>query len=364
LGAAAAAVTTASPVNVVTNPAYIPILAAADANANTAAVLELSYYQPGTLAFTDNDDRLEWTAVALTAGAAVAFVGPARGRKVLVYGTTAGEVRLDVSVRGAVVTSYRAIVGRVKQIRCRFNILNGPSAASQPRATPADVQAHMTIANRFLRAGGVELVLDTNATITNGAVATAIPGIFRISVSAGTTRNVPNAGFQPCTRLNYRVGVMNFAYIHSSAGGILGAATDYPASGAGASITDSGTPSSSWNLPSGVAPDAAAAAVTQSLLAARQRPGHPNLFAMHVTNANGNPATPADQLIYANTMAHALGHILNLPHRVDTPGSPFNDGVNFPPNENIMHWNNPGTIAQDIDILQVRAIHRSPLVPP
>jgi hypothetical protein len=364
IGGAAAAVTTASPINVITNPAYIPILAAADASATTAAILELSYYQPGTLSFADNDERLTWTVVPLTAGAAVAFVGPARGRKVLVYGTAAGEVRLEVRMRGALVTSYRALVGRIKQIPCRFNILNGPNAASQPRSTPADVQAHLTITNRFLRPAGIELVLDTNPARTNNAAATTIPGIFRIKVSAGTTRNIPGAGFQAALRLNYRPGVMNFAYIHSDAGGNLGAASDYPASGAGASITDSGTPSSSWNIPSGVPPDGGAAAVTMTLLAARQRPGHPNLFAMHVNDANGNPASPVDRLIYANTIAHELGHILNLPHRVDNPLSPFNDGINFPPNENMMHFNNPGTIAQDFDLVQVRAIHRSPLVPP
>jgi hypothetical protein len=157
---------------------------------------------------------------------------------------------------------------------------------------------------------------------------------------------------------------MNFAYIHSDRNGNMGAASDYPANGAGATISDAGTPSTSWNLPSGVAPDAAAGAVAMTLLAARQRPGHPNLFAMYVTNANGNPTTAAGHLTYANTIAHEFGHILNLAHRVDGVGSPFNDGVNFPPNENIMHFNNPGTIAQDFDIVQVRAIHRSPLVPP
>jgi hypothetical protein len=29
-----------------------------------------------------------------------------------------------------------------------------------------------------------------------------------------------------------------------------------------------------------------------------------------------------------------------------------------------MHWNNPTTIAQNFDIIQAKAVRRSPLVPP
>jgi hypothetical protein len=353
------------PINIVPNPAVIPLLAAAAADANTAARIEYTYYRPSTLNFTDDDPRLEWTAVALSGGAAVAFVGPARGRKVLVYGTAAGEVRLECRFRGELFAQYRALVGAVKQIPCRFNILNGPTAASRPRATPANIRDHLAIANRFLRQIGVELVLDTNATTKDGASATSIPGIFRIPCMPGTTRNVASVGFMKATKFNYRPGVMNFAYIHSDSGGNLGAADAYPASGAGATITDSGSPSASWNVPSGVLPDAAAAAVTMTLLAARLRPGHPNLTSMYITDGpNGDPSTLAGMQTYAGTIAHEFGHNLNLAHRVDTGGSPFNDNVNHPPNENVMHWNNPTSLAQDFDIIQAKAARQSPLIPP
>ena len=41
-----------------------------------------------------------------------------------------------------------------------------------------------------------------------------------------------------------------------------------------------------------------------------------------------------------------------------------NDNVEYPPEENLMHYNNPATIAQDIDIIQVKVMHDSKLIRP
>jgi hypothetical protein len=381
--AAGTNVTTASDINIIPNPPVIPILTAAEANAQTATRIEFTYYRPSTLHFTDNDPRLEWTVVPVTAGAAVSFLGQPRGLKVMVFGTTAGEVRFEVRFRGALFATYRALVRPLKKVPCRFNILNGPTAASQPRSTPADVQNHLTIANRYLRQLALELFLDTNVTRTNGATATTIPGIFRIRVAAGTTRNVVSSTTMTATRLNFRPNVMNFAYIHSDTAGNLGAATDFPnstiapaAAGGRPTVTDNGTPSDSWALPSGVLPDAAAGLVTLQLISGIQRAGFPTLFAMYVTDAHGDPTQAAVQQNIANTIVHEFCHILNLGHRVEgaapvTPANPtglvangiFFDGLNHPPGENLMHFNNPGTIAQDLDIVQAKAARKSPLIP-
>ena len=388
-------ITPASDINIIANPAVIPIIPAAEANAQTAAKIEFTYYRPSTLKFTDSDPRLVWTAVPVSGGN-VAFVGPARGLKVKCYGTAAGEVRLEVRFRGALFANYRAIVLPLKKIPCRINILNGPTAASQPRATPADCQAHLAIANRFLRQLGLELTLDTNPTRTNNAKATAIPGIFRINVSAGVTRNINgNADNLTATRLNYRAGVMNFAYIHSDARPtILGVATDYPNSSLAAPaappapanpahapafanrpmVADSGTPSDSWRLPSGVKPDAAAGTSNLFLIRGFPRAGHPQLFAMFVTDGGGDPSVAANQLTYAQTIAHEFGHILNLGHRIEgadaTTATGMNangifwDGIGHPPNENVMNWTLSGTREQDFDILQARGTRFSTLIPP
>lgn len=392
------ALTPASDINIIPNPPVIPLLAAANANAQTAAKIEFTYYRPSTLNFTDNDPRLVWSIVSVGGGAA-SFVGQPHGLKVLVHGTTAGEIRLEVRFRGALFATYRAIVLPLKQIPCRINILNGPTAGSRPRATPTDAQNHLLLANRFLRQIGLELVLDTNTTRKNGATATTIPGIFRINVAATVTKNINGAANNlPATILNYRPGVMNFAYVHSEASpNILGMGTDYPNSGLAAPavtpappsaavapalanrpvLTDSGSPSDSWSLPSGVAPDAAAAAKTLYLINGFPRAGHPRLFAMFVTDRGGDPSVLANQLTYAQVIAHEFGHILNLGHRVEgaapvtaanatglKDGGIFWDGLNHPPNENVMHWTLGGTVEQDFDILQARGTRQSTLMPP
>jgi hypothetical protein len=387
---AGSSITSLDPINIVPNPAVIPILsspgaavaagAPPTATADTAARIEVTFYRPNTLAFTPSDPRLEWTARPISGGA-VAFVGPARGLNVLVYGTAPGEVALELRFRGELMATYRALVMRVKQIPCRFNILNGPTAASRPRVTPTDVVEHLAIANRLLRQVALELVLDTNTSRRHGAVATTTPGIFRIAVNRGVTFHIDSdASNVPATLLNYRPGVMNFAYIHSERrANIGGAATDFPnstipaAAPARPSITDSGSPSTSWISPTGVPPDGAAGTVTMNLIRGIQRRGHPRLFAMFIADNLGNPATPADQQVIAGVICHELGHILNLGHRVEGPDPTtatglnangiFFDGLTHPPVENVMNWTALQT-AQDFDIIQARAVHRSPLVPP
>jgi hypothetical protein len=358
---AAIAVTSASPINVMPNPAVIPLLTAATATADTAARLRLSFVQPNTWNFTPSDPRLTWTAVPVSGAPAVSFVGAAEGREVLVYGTAKGEVKLEVRLGDALVTTYRALVDNVRLIPCRFSILRGATPGARPRSTAADVQAHVHIANCFLRQLGIELAMDTNVTVHNGAVVSAIPGIFTVSVANGVTRNT--SGNTAVTR-NRRAGVLNFAYIKSDSGGNLGVGMFFPASGAGATISDSGTPSTSWISPSGVAPDGAAGNVTMRLIPAIAHPTIAGFAAMFVTDTNGVPTNPVAAATYGGTIAHEVCHLFNLNHRVDTPASPFNDGLNYPPGENVMHWINPTTIAQSFDIIQAKAVRRSPLVPP
>jgi len=404
-----------SPINVIPNPSVIPILGVAAnappgphtdaqldaanwANARNCARIEFTSYKPQSLNFTDDDPRLEWSFVAVTGGA-VAFLGPARGRRILVFGVTAGEVRLECRFQGAVFATYRAIVAQIKQIPCRCNILNGPTNDSIPRATPDDVKGHVDIANRFMRQLGLELTLDTNPARTDGATATTHPGIFRIRVPRGRTRRIDGAARDRAVIMNHRPNVMNFCYVHSDADGNLGAANDFPnstapaAAGARPTITDNGTPSTSWVRPSGVGigADAATGPVNMQLIAGIQRAGHPQLFSMYVTDGNGgtllpagNHATPARQREYANTMSHEFGHILNLGHRVegvpaaganpardmtaaDAPatlsaGGIFWDGLLQPPHENVMQWHDPATVAQDFDIIQAKGVMLSPLV--
>jgi hypothetical protein len=359
---AAVPLTSASPINAMPNPAVIPILTAATATATTAALIRFSFVQPNTWNFTDHDPRLAWTVVPVAGSPAVSFVGPPQGREVLLYGTAPGEVRLEVRLGDALVSTFRALVDRVRKVPCRFNIVNGISPSARPRSTPLDVLQHVNIANCILRQIGIELAMDTNISVTNHAVAVVgAQGVFRINgVANGVTRNTNG---NTAVTLNRRTGALNFAYIVSDTGGNLGVGMYFPASGAGANISDNGSPSSSWISPSGVAPDGAAGNVTMRLIGALPHPTIHGFAGMIVTDGNGVPTLPAAQLAYGNTIAHEVCHLFNLNHRVDGPHSPFNDGLNYPPNENVMHWNNPGTIAQSFDIIQAKAVRRSPLVP-
>lgn len=395
------------PINVIPNPAVIPLLgpaaaapvgpltpqqqdAANFANPRNCARIELTYFRPGTLAFTDQDPRLEWTVVSVAAGGNAAFLGPAKGAKVLVFGTAVGEVRLECRFQGTLFATYRALVRNIRQIPCRINILNGNTADSRPRASPNDAQNHLDIANRSLRQLALQLTLDTNPARTGGAQATTIPGIFRIPVARGQTRNLLPAGIDAAVIRNHRPGVMNFAYIHSDRGANFGLANDFPSSTApGNQVTDTGTPSTSWVRPTGVGigPDATTGTTTMNVIAGIPRAGHPQLFSMFVSDGNGgallpvgNHQTPARQREYATTMVHEFGHILNLGHRVEgvrltnldmVAGTPLNqlrfngifwDGLLQPPHENAMQWHDPATIAQDFDIIQARAVELSPIV--
>lgn len=555
------AITPDSPLNVIPNPPVIPIIAPDQVSGYNVARIEFTFYRPKTLAFTDDDARLQWKWVADVGAAAVKFFGRSTGLKVLVYGTNAGEGHFEVSFAGAVVARYRALVQTVRRIPCRANFLDatapnpvvgGPPIPVRPRGKPVDVVAHIAVATRFLRPLGLELALEIAAVtnwlpniaparfsatgkmmlvvgknqhpiditanntlvgaqmainllnsgvfasvesqpgppaqfrlnlayggnpvirifgntplagmidmtdmkwrdynkqkitfdgtmslhvgaaqhdfvlpekknnltgmrdairamavgvnaytlpadggdyrlllrpapvsnvdlfddptgantkicsivVNNGAVATAVAGIYRIPVALGVTRNVAGA-FPAGTALNFRPNVFNFAYVESDAGGggVLGSAIDRQ-SNAGANVTDTGTPSSSWINPSGVPPHGASAAVVMLLRPPRQRPGtvagptNPfnGLFSMWVATNGPNPSTK--YMAYGNTIAHELGHVLHLPHR-GVAADPVNDNVNWPPNTNLMHPSNPEKVAQDADILQARAVRLSPLV--
>lgn len=266
-----------APINVIANPAVIPIIPAVRVDRNTAARIEVTYYHPASLAFTEDDRRLEWTATSANGGAVRFFDGaPLRekgfGRSVMVYGVTEGEVTLEVRyvARGSsrLVAKYRALVKPIGRVRYRANILfvrgdllgNGTTVRA-PATTAAHVGDHVAVANRLLRQAGIELVPDADATVTGGATPTTHRGVFEVDVSdrPGLTRNLPLESCES-SRLNARAGVVSIVYVHlPTKGETLGVATDFPASGHGsATITDAGSPSHSWRAPTGVPPDAEA----------------------------------------------------------------------------------------------------------
>ena len=428
------------PMNVIPNPPIIPRLGpppaeapatpptnaqldvATTANERNCARIEFTYYFPNTERFTDNDTRLEWRKTGGTGN--VAFLRAAgaprnsenKGLKVLVYGTADGEVELGVYFRSALVAKYRAIVAQVKHIPCRFNILNGPPGPppdrfrSTPISTPAHVVAHREIANRFLCQMGLILVPDTDRRVlhTSGRAISRVddhPGVFRVRANDGDTRGVSDARCERSIALNYRRGALNFAYIHThfDALNVAGAAIYWPESklgnrAAAGAQGDTASPSSSWILPSGVSPDAAAGTVNMQIIDGWAPPNtRRGLWGMVITNAAGADPGGADAMAYGCAVAHEVGHMLNLGHRVEeitnaglrarwnagtlnpaagggiatlVQGSGnlgANDGLWcdelwHPRHQSVMNWAGSSFFAQDFDRLQARVVAQSPIL--
>jgi len=363
--------------NAIPNPSVIPILPKGEKpTEDNAARIEFTYYTPKTLNFEKDPDRLQWDYDSLEGGQ-VEFLGKKEGLKVFVYGKAEGQVRLNVYFNGVKFASYRALVRHLQKIECRVNIINGPTVKTSPRAKPSHVKNHIEIANRFLRQIALELVMDKNTRSSPGAKRTKELGIFRIRTKKKYTYRT--SSHYRVTRWNYRKNVLNIAYIHSDKKGNLGAATWFPERPALAKVKDGGTPSSSWIEPSGVPLDKPAKEIEMKCIGGYEdKKKYPSLYALCVTGACGDPSkTPDGEMEYASTIVHELGHVLNLGHRTEgpdpkgvTPANPTGllakgkwwDGLNYPPDENIMSWGSGVDMEQDLDILQALAAHASPLI--
>jgi hypothetical protein len=287
-----------APINVIPNPSVIPIIPAEQAGRNNAARIEVTYYvqEPGVL-LDDDDKRLKWTAVSVDGGEAC-FVGggddaTGYGLKVYLRGKSEGEVRLELrykpveSEQFVLVATYRALVKPIRYIPYRATILYSTRSfdgVRVPQSLPAHVEKHVAVANRILRQAGVELAADPDRTATDGAVATVKPGIFELDIGEkfGLIHNVPEGvvngiavGHPPAGEMNAKPNVLNLVYVHTFDNlGTKGVATDFPDSTQGGeTFTESGSPSSSWQAPSGVWPDADAGDCTLNFLRGNQRRG-------------------------------------------------------------------------------------------
>lgn len=404
-----AATAHAAPVNLpgaalngMVNPSVIPIIDEAHPDfANRVARLAVTYADPGNIDL----GMLTWHVVS----GPVVIVGSERGGVVKVRGNVAGadqiaefEVRWD-GPSGQVLAKYRAWVGKVGKVPYRINLLDGTTPGSlvtglRPAAT---VDSHMAVAKVIYWQAGLELVPDPDATAFDGAVASGIAGIFTVTATNnGHTRNVPINLKPAATRYNFKPGVLNVVFIRSiltSPPGQFGVATDIQ----GIPIpdsTDSGTPSNSWVLPSGILPDGAAGSVKiktfagektrlqkaaagdKAYIKARNIASPPfvvndmlRIHAAILPAAWGNNAVSPNGI----NLAHEMGHVLGLRHRGNgatglAPRS--DDGINskdlknkqrgHPWLENVMSYGYPLTpdLAMDIDLLQASVIRRHPII--
>jgi hypothetical protein len=353
-----------SPINLFPNPPVIPVIASGKATTKNSARIEVTFYQPRTLKFTADDARLEWKTASLDGKGKVAFVGGNKGLRVHLYGKAAGEVELKLMFNGAIAATYRALVKPIRRIPCRVTLLDG-GKGYRAVSGPKSVLGHVRIANRFLRQAGVQLSLDSSKATRDGA-SRLQRGIFRVKLSKakrGHARNVGGAN-PPAIKYNYRAKVLNIVYVVSmSDASVLGEAiaratskAKKPAGGSFPVVHDppkskaNGTPSTSWVKPSGVWPHKSAKQQKVELMNGKVKHGLADLWGMTITNGNKT------WFQYGNTLAHEVGHMLGLCHREATQDLLPELG------ENLMHATNGPIEAQDLDIIQARAVQKSPMV--
>ncbi len=385
-----------SPLNVFPNPGAIPLLAAADQNMHKCARIQFTRYAPLSMRFGDDDQRLQWDYVSLDGQGVVQFFGDDnkdRGLKVKVYGTHEGEVELRVRYcpgdggQERYVGWYRALVKRIRKIPYRVNILDGPNRSDKPRCDADDILAHIKIANTFLRQMAVELTADADQDdrITveqrkalGGPSARPLrPGIFRVKdLPRGYTCNVDALGDKPpCMFLNYRMNVLNIVYVKSInpclgwKEWVPGQAVSWKQNGAGDFVYDAPPGASlAWGLAYGRPYGAKPEVQRMNLAGGNVLAAHPDCFALFLSDKMGNPRKrggmgalgKGGRYRYGATLAHEVGHILNLEHRRDL-GDGEKDGLQYPRLENVMYYK-AWSMCQDFDIIQTKAVHQSPLV--
>jgi hypothetical protein len=130
-----------------------------------------------------------------------------------------------------------------------------------------------------------------------------------------------------------------------------------------------GAPSSSLIPKTGIPPDVPAGKVNMTVLGVLNVVWEGSAVANRNINLLWGPVVPtrnidtsptvktADRvrLAYGNTIAHELCHVWGLGHR-GPAGASVPDGLAIPPDENLMHGSNPPPQAENIDIIQVKAL--------
>jgi hypothetical protein len=285
------------------------------------------------------------------------------------------EVRWE-NDSGPLLATYRAWVGRVGTLPYRVTFLNG-TGGSWPVATTMTAPVAnniMGVVKAIIYQAGILLVPDPDPTPFNGA--TLFPpgnadAIFQTTVSNNRhTHNVDHNVISASTRYNFRPGVINFSFIHSSWPQLRAAAVErngipgtprktawakgklwYTGGAKGSTKDLDGSPSASWIDPSGVPNDAKgkkwtmktifptdrvkqAKGLDKAYVSARNTKKSPftaammgQLYACHcpVTWGRGNiVAVPPNPPVWTQAqyewncglnLAHELGHILGLAHR-------------------------------------------------
>ncbi len=291
--------------------------------------------------------------------------------------------------------------------------------AHGPTRSHPDALRHIQATNIYLRQVGIELIPDNSAEVARktgnpkiglaaidphvvsvtqftGAGGAAQPGHFDVVVDQISmtfrAQDSGNSAAEGAVRVNARNEIITFAYIESLAGGTaanpsrtLAQAQFIPTNHAkGGVLRDKGVPSSSLIKKTGIPGDTPVSQVNMVVLSQLfigPQPATPANGARNINLLWGItvPTTSVDafvtqvgapanaDMIYGSTLAHEVGHVLGLRHRIPpgvlaSPGSkpdPFPDGVRTPKTKNLMFPQLNVTTAENLDIVQVKTIRLS-----
>ena len=371
------------------------------------ARIAVTYIEPGNL----ETDRFAWSVKS----GPVEFFGETEGRtEVQAYGTGSGETDQEAIIElrwgkgGPLLSSFRALVGKMKEIPFRALVLNPSHNDEQLRTSPGDVWGHIAVANVLLWQAGLQLVPDPEKDVQAplqfagfDGVTPEGTGVFSLKLpetldkwSTAVDTDAANL-FPDAARLNFRPGVLNIVYIKATLSDEAIAIDRTQLDGGNA--TDQGSPSTSWVQPSGIPPDKDAGSV--SMMTCRNTERKPNsdfpkgsstaacklpdafdkerkylkkrllpddalnwLFSLLIPDSY--EAGAAD---YGIAVAHFTCQAMGLKDRGFFGGQlGSEDGINDPAGRAYPLWENlmsPGVLpwSQDLDLVQTKFLRKHPL---
>lgn len=346
-----------------------------------------------------------------------------RGTKIQVVGVESknpGDVLIQPYSGGFAYGMFRSHVAELKQIKYRVNriftnaVPPSPGKAAIPPRVPtrthADAKQHIKATNIYLRQLGLELIPDDSAEMASSAGNPKV-GLANLDASVVAVTRIENGHFDVqvnkqsltfraldsggdrAVRINARNEIIVFAYIHSLAAGntVLAQAQLWPHNHAPKErkdpplptshvLEDKGVPSSSLITKTGIPGSTPVSKVRISVLRAlftnfksSTTNRHVDLLwgiavpTLSIDNfASGGAAGTNSNMIYGATLAHELGHVLGLNHRI-AGGDPFADGLTRPKEKNVMFPSlniTPTDItnkknAENFDIIQAKVVRFS-----
>ncbi len=311
---------------------------------------------------------LTWAHETISGSPEFVVQEPRRGVSAVAYARGEGEGRITVSRRGGPPLARLRVLARPPvTLNTRLIVMMPQNASQFPNeaaamrgVTERHFNREIDVANRFLQQVAIKLGHATRSV--------------RTGLSIGVNPDFLDERVSDLAEADTITFVVLHSGIDASGGQILpgstlGKACGIPRTrapltqppalltqempcftGNVAGFVDSGTPSTSLVPPTGVAPDGAAVPQRLAVIVGDDNAIPVVFLYLQVEGANG-----LNTGVSGSTIAHEVGHVLNLAHR----GS---DRMPFLGTQNPMMPSAESTDANDLDIAQAKIIWNSPLL--